>query len=174
MPAMPRCTTAPCACVCSTPPAARCSAALPGRTLPWPGGPARVCPGSGSPPMARPPPPPPHPPPPPPNRPPRQETPLPQTPIALTAPALQPRTGTVSASPRSVPGGTAVQLLYAAHNPNPGPVPASLTLSIRPTDGTDTSAVAQWPMEHHFGAHTGLTGNQSWTPDGPIGSSYTV
>jgi len=105
---------------------------------------------------------------------PGQEIPLSQTPIALTAPALQPLTGTVSASPRSVPGGTAVQLLYAAHNPNPGPVPASLTLSIRPTDGTDTSAVAQWPMEHHFGAHTGLTGNQSWTPDGPIGSSYTV
>lgn len=99
-----------------------------------------------------------------------QELPLAQANIALTAAALQPFTGTLSASPTGVQSGQAVQLTYTALNPNSVPQDATLTLSIR-SAGSST-VLQKWDMPQTLAANSRYAGNQSWVVPGAVGTQY--
>lgn len=110
-----------------------------------------------------------------------RETALAQTTVQLSAAAAQPAqptqqprqrlTGTLAATPKSVPAGAAVQLNYRAHNPGPHSVSASFALSIRASG--ESAVLAHWDLPAQtLGAGSQFIGNQSWSPPGAAGSHY--
>ncbi|BEP92019.1 hypothetical protein GmRootA79_04030 [Acidovorax sp. A79] len=99
------------------------------------------------------------------------ETALAQATVQLTAStALQPLTGTLTATPKNLHGGGAVQLNYSASNPNARSIDADFTLSVR-TLGSST-VLEQWLLPQTLPANTSLAGNKGWTPTGAAGASY--
>ena len=99
------------------------------------------------------------------------EIPVAQTTVQLTASvALQPLTGTLAASPKTVPAGGTVQLSYSANNPNTRSVEAQFTLSIRAAGGT--AVLDQWSYPQTLSAGGNFLGSQPWTPSGAAGTSY--
>lgn len=92
------------------------------------------------------------------------ETALAQTTVQLKAGAAgqQALTGTLRATPKSVPAGTAVQLHYSAHNPNTHSVAASFTLSVRALGSS--AVLQQWELPQTLTAGANFLGNQGWSP----------
>jgi hypothetical protein len=99
------------------------------------------------------------------------EIPIAQTTVQLTAGApLLSLSGTLAASPKSIPSGGNVLLSYSANNPNTRSVDAQFTLSIRAAGGS--AVLEQWSFPQTLAAGGKLLGSQGWTPKGTSGTGY--
>lgn len=86
--------------------------------------------------------------------------------------ASAPLTGSLSATPASVPVGSPVSLFYNISNPNGQAVSTTATLQVMP-ESSGTPATS-WSLPMTVAANGSAVGNQSWTPTGPAGSRYVA